>query len=108
METIPLRPRAQPAPERVLVIGESRRSFPPSCSPCGSWRKTWLRSGGWVYTACFDQCKETADQYLEVGSGAARLRHAYERALLSYHAAHPAPFPDVPIPSHPIHTRGLR
>jgi ribosomal protein L37AE/L43A len=94
METIPLRTREKTAPERVLVIGESRRSSPPSCSTCGSRRKTRLRSLGWVCTACFDQCKETAEQCLEVGSGVTRLRHAYERAILSYHAAHPAPSPE--------------
>ena len=94
METIPLRPRAQPAPERVLVIGESRRSFPPSCSTCGSRRKTWLRRLGWVCTGCFDQCKEAAEQCIEVGSGVARMRQAYERAILSYQAAHPAPAPE--------------
>jgi predicted amidophosphoribosyltransferase len=94
MEAIPLRKREKTEPERVLVIGESRRSSPPSCSTCGSRRKTWLRSLGWVCTACFDQCKETAEQCIEVGSGAARMRQAYERAILSYHAAHPAPSPE--------------
>lgn len=94
MEAIPLRKREKTALERVLVIGENRRSSPPSCSTCGSRRKTWLRSFGWVCIAYFDQCKETAEQGLEVGSGVARLRQAYERAILSYHAAHPAPPPE--------------
>jgi hypothetical protein len=97
METIPLRPREQMAPQRVLVIGESRRSSPSPCSTCGARRKTWLRSVGWVCTACFDQCKETADRFIEVGSGAARMRHAYARAIVAYQAAHPAP--DTPPPS---------
>jgi predicted amidophosphoribosyltransferase len=87
MEAIPLRQREKPAPERVLVIGERRCSSPPSCSTCGSRRKTWLRSLGWVCTGCFDQCKEAAEQCIEVGSGVARMRQAYERAILSYHAA---------------------
>jgi len=94
MEAISLRQRETTAPERVLVIGERRRSSPPSCSTCGSRRKTWLKSLGWVYTGCFDQCKETAEQCIEVGSGVARLRQAYERAILSYQAAHPAPAPE--------------
>ena len=94
MEASPLRKREKTAPERVLVIGENRRSSPPSCPTCGSRRKTWLRSLGWVCTACFDECKETAEQGLAVGSGVARLRQTYERAILSYHAAHPAPYPE--------------
>jgi hypothetical protein len=94
MEAFPLRQREQTAPERRLVIGERRRSSPTSCSTCGSRRKTWLRSFGWGCTACFDQCKETAEQCLEVGHGVARMRQAYERAILSYHAAHPAPSPE--------------
>ena len=94
MEAIPLRQREKPAPERVLVIGESRRSFPPACSTCGSRRKTWLRRLGWVCTGCFDQCKATAEQCIEVGSGVAHMRQAYERAILSYQAAHPAPAPE--------------
>ena len=94
MEAIPLRQRETTAPERVLVIGESRRSFPPACSTCGSRRKTWLRSLGWVCTGCFDQCKATAEECIEVDSGVARMRQAYERAILSYQAAHPAPAPE--------------
>jgi predicted amidophosphoribosyltransferase len=94
MEAISLRQRETTAPERVLIIEESRRSSPPSCSTCGSRRKTWLRSLGWVCTGCFDQCKETAEQCIEVGSGVARMRQAYERAILSYQAAHPAPSPE--------------
>lgn len=94
MEAIPFCTRTTTAPERVLVMGESRRSSLPSCSTCGSRRKTWLRSLGWVCTACFDQCKEIAEQCLEVGSGVTRLRHAYEQAILSYHAAHPTPVPE--------------
>jgi predicted amidophosphoribosyltransferase len=94
MEAIPLRQREKPAPARVLVIGERRRSFPPSCSTCGSRRKTWLRSLGWVCTGCFDQCKATAEECIEVGSGVARMRQAYARAILSYQAAHPAPAPE--------------
>jgi hypothetical protein len=90
MDAIPLRPRETTAPEPVFVIGESRRSFPPSCSTCGSRRKTWLRRLGWGCTGCFDQWKETAEQCIDVGSGVARMRQAYERAILSYHAAHPA------------------
>jgi len=74
MEAIPLRQRATTVPERVLVIGESRRSFPTSCSTCGSRRKTWLRSLGWVCTGCFDQCKETAEECIEVGSGDAKAQ----------------------------------
>jgi hypothetical protein len=93
MDAIPLRQRETTAPKRVLVIGESRCSFPTSCSTCGSRRKTWLRSLGWVCTGCFDQCKEAAEQCIDVGSGIARMRQAYERAILSYHAAHPAPAP---------------
>jgi hypothetical protein len=96
MEAIPLRTHEKMAPEWVLVIGESRCSSPPPCSTCGSRRKTWLRSLGWVCTACFDQCKERAEQCLEVGSGAARMHQAYARAIVSYQAAHPAPSPDVP------------
>ena len=90
METIPLRTREQMAPQRVLVIGESRRSSPPPCSTCGAG-ETWLRRVGWVCTACFDQRKETADRVIEVGSGAARMRQAYARAIVAYQAAHPAP-----------------
>jgi len=93
MEAIPLRKCEKTEPERVLVIGERRCSSPTSCSTCGSRRKTWLRSLGWVCTGCFDQCKETAEQFIEVGSGVTRMRQAYERAILSYHAAHPAPSP---------------
>ena len=84
MEAIPIRTREKLQPDHVLVIGERRRSFPTPCFTCGSRRKTWLRSLGWVCTACFDQCKETAEQGLEVGSGVARLCQAYERAILSY------------------------
>src|SRR5258706_6854558 len=80
----------QDSTTRVLVIGERRRSFPTHCSTCGSRRKTWLRSLGWVCTVCFEQCKERAEQCLEVGNGVARLHHAYEQAILSYHVAHPA------------------
>jgi ribosomal protein L37AE/L43A len=94
MEAIPLRQRETTAPARVLVFGESRRSFPTSCATCGSRRKTRLRSLGWVCTGCFDQCKATAEECIEVGSGVARLRQAYARAILSYQAAHPAPAPE--------------
>ena len=94
MAVIPLRPREKRAPARVLVIGESRRSSPPPCSTCGSRRKTWLRRLGWVCTGCFDQCKATAEHCIEVGSGVARMRQAYARAILSYQAAHPAPAPE--------------
>lgn len=45
-------------------------------------------------TGCFDQCKETAEQCIEVGSDVARMRQAYARAILSYQAAHPAPAPE--------------
>ena len=90
MEAIQIRTHEKLHPDHVPVIGERRRSSPTPCSTCGSRRKTWLRSLGWVCTACFDQCKERAEQFLEAGSGVARLRQAYERAILSYHAAHPA------------------
>jgi hypothetical protein len=90
MEAIQIRTREKLQPDHVLVIGERRRSFPTPCSTCGARRKTWLKSLGWVCTACFDQCKERAEQCLEVGSGVARLRQAYERAILSYHAAQQA------------------
>jgi hypothetical protein len=99
MEAIPLRPRKQPAPARVLVLGERRCSALPSCAICGSRRKTWLRRVGWVCTACFDHCKERAEQWLDVGSGVARLRHAYEQAMLAYPVAYPARSPDESLPS---------
>jgi hypothetical protein len=75
-------------PERVLVLRERRTSSHTPCAACGSRRKTWQSSLGWVCTVCFDQCKETAEQLIEVGSGVSRMRHAYELAVLSYHAAH--------------------
>ena len=94
MEAIPLRKHAQTEPARMLVISERRCSSQTPCSTCGSRRKTWLRRLGWVCTGCFDQCKETAEQCIEVGSGVARMRQAYARAILSYQAAHPAPAPE--------------
>jgi ribosomal protein L37AE/L43A len=81
MEAIHIRKREKTEPARVLVISESRRSSQTPCSTCGSRRKTWLSSLGWVCTACFDQCKETAEQGIEVGSGVARMRQAYDRAM---------------------------
>ena len=75
-------------PERILVLQERRTSSHTPCATCRSRRKTWQRSLGWVCTVCFDQCKETAEQLIEVGSGVSRMRHAYELAVLSYHAAH--------------------
>jgi len=87
MEAIHIRKHEKTEPERVLAIGERRRSSSTHCSICGSRRKTWLRSLGWVCTVCFDQCKETAEKFIEVGSGVTRMRQAYERAILSYHAA---------------------
>jgi hypothetical protein len=90
MEAIPIRTREKLHPDHVLVIGERRRSFPTPCSTCGSRRKTWLRKLGWVCTACFDQCKERAEQFIDAGSGVARLRQAYNQAILSYHAAQQA------------------
>lgn len=74
--------------ERILVLRERRTSSRTPCAACGSRRKTWQSSLGWVCTSCFDQCKEAAEQLIEVGSGVSRMQHAYELAVLSYHAAH--------------------
>src|SRR5215470_17505446 len=75
-------------PARIVVLRERRTSSRTPCAACGSRRKTWQSSLGWVCTSCFDKCKETAEQLIEVGSGVSRMRHAYELAVLSYHAAH--------------------
>ena len=58
-------------------------------------------------TACFDQCKETAEQCLEVGSGAARLRHAYERAFFLITRLIPLPLQTC-LPSRTNKHLGLR
>jgi hypothetical protein len=88
MEAMNNHKKEKAASERVLVIGEKRRSSQTHCSMCGSRRTTWLDRLGWVCTVCFDRCKETAEQLIEVGSGVSRMRQAYELAIRSYQVAY--------------------
>ena len=70
--------------ERVVVLWERRITSSEHCSTCDSRRKTWVISLGWACTICFERCKAEAEQFVEVGSGVARMRQAYERAIHSY------------------------
>ncbi len=88
MEAVTIRKQEKTTSERILVIGERRRSSQTHCSTCGSRRKTWLDSLGWVCTVCFDRCKETAEQLIEAGNGVSRMRQAYELAIRSYQVAY--------------------
>jgi len=70
--------------ERVVVLRERRITSAEHCPKCDSRRKTWVSSLGWVCTICFEHCKATAEQLIEVGTGVSRLRQAYELAIHSY------------------------
>jgi ribosomal protein L37AE/L43A len=79
----------KPRTEKAVVLWERRTSSHEHCSECGSRRRTWVDSLGWICTSCFDQCKEDAELLVEAGNGVTRLRQAYELAICSYRAAHP-------------------
>ncbi|MGE0684942.1 MAG: hypothetical protein AB7P69_29025 [Candidatus Binatia bacterium] len=70
--------------ERVVVLRERRITSSEHCPTCDSRRKTWTSILGWVCTLCFERCKAEAEQLIEVGSGASRIRQAYELAIHSY------------------------
>lgn len=71
-------------PARVVVLRERRITSSEHCPVCDSRRKTWVSTLGWVCTICFERCKAEAEQLIEVGHGAARMRQAYELAIHSY------------------------
>jgi ribosomal protein L37AE/L43A len=71
-------------PERVVVLRERRITSSEHCPTCDSRRKTWVSALGWVCTLCFERCKAEAEQLVEVGHGAARMRQAYELAIHAY------------------------
>jgi len=70
--------------ERVVSMRERRITSYKRCPTCDSRRMTWVPDLGWVCTVCFERCKAQAEQLIDVGSGVARLRQAYERAIHSY------------------------
>jgi transposase-like protein len=88
MEAVTIHVKEKIESERIVVVGERRRSSAPHCSVCGSRRKTWLDRLGWVCTVCFDRCKETAEQLVDAGSGVSRMRQAYDLAIRSYQVAY--------------------
>lgn len=71
----------------VLVFRERRITSSEHCPTCDSRRKSWVDSLGWVCTACFERYQEVAEQVVDVGSGVARMRQAYELAIHSYQQA---------------------
>jgi hypothetical protein len=91
MEAAGILPVEKLKTKRIAVLWERRISSHEPCSTCGSRRKTWVDTLGWVCTSCFDRCKENAELLVEAGSGASRLRQAYELAVYSYRAAHAVP-----------------
>ena len=73
---------------RVPVIGELRISTSNQCSHCGSRRKTWVASLGWLCTVCFDRCKEEAEKLVVERNAVHRIPEAYKRAIRSYSERH--------------------
>jgi ribosomal protein L37AE/L43A len=71
-------------PERVVVICERRITSAEHCPKCDSRRKTRVNNLGWVCTVCFERCKATAEQLVEIGNGVSRIRQAYDLAVHSY------------------------
>jgi hypothetical protein len=88
VDTTSMEKTQEKKPTRIPVVSEFRIATAEPCLQCGLRRKTLVASLGWICTSCFDHCKEEAEKLLEVGSGVAHIRQAYELAISSYREAH--------------------